>query len=124
MRPRRWIGCARSCFDWRRVLDVIRSDPVRYGLGASVLCRTLDGDQLVYVADRFDTHLIDPAAALVVTTLLSSVTPLTLTELRLQLLGAEVGLDDDPGVTLADNEALRGLLVPLVRAGIVVEQSD
>jgi len=95
---------------------------MRYRLGTGVQCRTLDGDQLVYVADRFDTHLIDTAAALVISTLLSSVTPLTRTELRLQLLGAEADLDDDPAVTLADDKALRGLLEPLVRAGIVVEQ--
>ena len=86
------------------------------------MCCTLDGEQLVYVADRFDTHLLSPAAALVVTTLLASLTPLTLFELRQQLLGAEVALDDDPGATLADDEALRGLLVPLVGAGIVVAQ--
>ena len=99
------------------------TDGLRYQLGSSVLCRTLDADQLVYVADRFDTHLLDPAAGMVVATLLLPGPPLTLTELRLQLLGAEVALDDDADITLADDEALRCLLLPLVRAGIVVEHS-
>jgi hypothetical protein len=75
------------------------------------------------VADRFDTHLLDPAAALVVATLLSPGTSLDLAELRQRLLGPESGQDEDPDVTLADDEALRALLVPLVRAGIVVEQA-
>ena len=98
-------------------------DALRYQLGSSLLCCTLDGDQIVYVADRFETHLLDPAAALVVATLVRPGPPLTLTELRLQLLGAEVALDDDADITLADDEALRCLLLPLVRAGIVVEHS-
>ena len=99
------------------------TDGLRYQLGSSVLCRTLDADQLVYVADRFDTHLLDPAAGMVVATLLLPGPPLTLGELRLQLLGAEAGLDEDADITLADDEALRCLLLPLVRAGIVLEQS-
>ena len=98
-------------------------DALRYQLGSSLLCCTLDGDQIVYVADRFETHLLDPAAGMVVATLLLPGPPLTLSELRLQLLGAEVGLDEDADITLADDEALRCLLLPLVRAGIVLGQS-
>ena len=96
---------------------------MRFRLGTSVLCCTLDGDQIVYVADRFETHLLDPAAGMVVATLLLPGPPLTLSEMRLQLLGAEVGLDEDADITLADDEALRCLLLPLVRAGIVLGQS-
>lgn len=96
---------------------------MRYGLGSSVLSCTLDGDQLVYVADRFDTHLLDPAAALVVSTLGLPGTVLTLAELRRQMLGAEAHPDEDPDTTWADDEALRALLVPLVRAGIVTEHA-
>lgn len=95
---------------------------MRYSLGTGVLCRRLDGDQLVYVADRFDTHLLDPAAALLIDTLASKPSALTLGELRQHLLGAEASPDDGPDVTLADDAALRALLVPLVRAGIVLEQ--
>lgn len=92
-------------------------------MGSSVLCRTLDGDQLVYVADRFDTHLLDAAAALVVSALGLPGTVLTLAELRQQVLGAEARPDEDDDTTRADDEALRALLVPLVRAGIVVEHA-
>jgi hypothetical protein len=89
---------------------------VRYRPGPDVLFRVLDGDTLAYVGERFETHLLDPAASLLVSVLAAALMPLTLADLHHALLGAE---PDDAGMMPIGGDDLLQLLGPLLRLGIV-----
>lgn len=92
-----------------------------YQVGRQVRCCTLDHDMVVYVPSRFETHLLDPLAASALAWLQAQDTPSRLGDLCCALLGSDATLDAD--AALADSQALRQLLGPLVLAGIVMELS-
>lgn len=102
--PAGWVGCA----------------GLRYQVGPDVCCCTLDRDMVVYVAGRFETHLLDPLAASALAWLQAQNTPCRLGDICCALFGSDAALDAD--AALADHQALRQLLGPLVLAGIVVER--
>lgn len=98
---------------------LISAADLLYQVGPDVHCCTLDDDMVVYVASRFETHLLDPLATSALACLQARAAPCKLGELCRDLLGS----DADADAALIDSQALRQLLEPLVQAGIVVERS-
>ena len=92
-----------------------------YQVGEQVQCCTLDHDMVVYVPSRFETHLLDALAAAALAWLQQQNAPCRLADMCQVLVGS----DTTPNAqdALADHQALRQLLDPLVQAGIVVELS-
>lgn len=100
---------------------LISAADLLYQVGPDVHCCTLDDGMVVYVASRFETHLLDPLAASALACLQARAAPCKLGDLCRDLLGSDATADAD--AALIDNQALRQLLEPLVQAGIVVERS-
>lgn len=100
---------------------LISAADLLYQVGTDVHCCTLDHDMVVYVPSRFETHLLDALAAAALAWLQMQNTPCRLGDLCQALLGSDSALDANDA--LADHQALRQLLDPLVQAGIVEQRS-
>ena len=90
-----------------------------YTLSPGVTWRLLDGEAVVYVGDRFETHLLDPASSWLIAALQGAGEPCLLSDISRQFfsdetLGQAPARDAD-----ADADLLSPVLNQLVQHGIL-----
>ena len=90
-----------------------------YTLSPGVTWRLLDGEAVVYVGDRFETHLLDPASSWLIAALQSAGESCLLSDISRQFfsdetLGQAPARDAD-----ADADLLSPVLNQLVQHGIL-----
>ena len=92
-----------------------------YTLSPSLTWRLLDGEAVVYVGDRFETHLLDPASSWLIAALQSAGESCLLSDISRQFfsdetLGQAPARDADAD---ADADLLSSVLNQLVQHGIL-----
>ena len=90
-----------------------------YSLSPGVTWRLLDGEAVVYVGERFETHLLDPASTWLIAALQGAAEPCLLSDISRQFFSDET-LGQAPARDAgADADLLSPLLNQLVQHGIL-----
>ena len=88
-----------------------------YTLSPGVTWRLLDGEAVVYVGERFETHLLDPASTWLIAALQGAAEPWLLSDISRQFFSDET-LGQAPARD-ADADLLSPVLNQLVQHGIL-----